>query len=65
MENYDCARIIAISTSTLSRMLIQYPMSKAFWINYEDQNTLLQWTYDSDTTTFIFENKIDEKEHSG
>jgi len=64
-ENYDHARIIVISTNTPSRMLIQYPMFKVFWTNYKDQNTSLQWTYDSDTTIFIFKNKIDGKEHSG
>jgi len=64
-ENYDCAKIIATSMNTPSRTPTQYPMFKVFWTNYEDQNTSLQWTYDLDTTTFIFENKIDGKEHSG
>jgi len=64
-ENYDHAKIIAISINTLSRMPIQYPTFKAFWINYKDQNTSPQWTYDLDTTTFVFENKIDGKEHLG
>jgi len=50
--------------NTPSRTPTQYPMFKVFWTNYEDQNTSLQWTYDSDTTTFVFENKIDGKEHS-
>jgi len=40
-------------------------MFKTFWINHEDQNTSLQWTYNLDTTTFVFKNKIDGKEHLG
>jgi len=40
-------------------------MFKPSWINYEDQNTLLQWTYDLDTTTSEFKNKTNEKEYSG
>ena len=40
-------------------------MFKPFWTNFEDQNTSPQWTYNSDTTTSEFENKINGKEHSG
>jgi len=65
MENYDHARIITILINIPSRTLIQYPISKVFWTNYKDQNTSLQWTYDLDTTTFVFESKTDGKEHSG
>jgi len=65
MENYDHARIITILMNIPSRTLIQYPMSKVFWTNYKDQNTSLQWTYDLDTTTFVFKSKTDGKEHSG
>jgi len=64
-ENYNHAKTIATSTNTLSRTPIQYQMFKTFWINYKDQNTSLQWMYNLNTTTFVFENKIDGKEHSG
>ena len=40
-------------------------MFKLFWTNFEDQNILPQWTYDSDITISEFENKIDGKKHSG
>jgi len=46
-------------------MPIQYLMFKVFWTNYVDQNTSLQWMYNSDTITFVFKNKIDGKEHLG
>ena len=65
MENYDHVKITAILTNTPSRMPTQYPTFKPFWTNYKDQNTSPQWTYDSDTITSEFENKINGKEYSG
>jgi len=63
MENYDHAKTIDISINIQSRMPILFLISKQFLTNYEDQNTSLQWTYNLNTTTFAFENKINRKEY--
>ena len=63
IENYDHAKTIDISMNIQSRMPILSPISKQFLTNYEDQNTSLQWTYNLNTTTFTFKNKINEKEY--
>jgi len=64
-ENCNHVKTIVTSMNIQSRTFTQYLMFKPFWTNFEDQNTSPQWTYNSDTTTSEFENKINGKEHSG